>query len=63
MTPTSRDFVSDIAVFVLKRDSNQPTSIDLRPDVQADADVGMFSMFGRTGAPTIGHGLKITMLL
>jgi len=34
----------------------------------AEADLGMFSMFGRTGAPqkeapTVGHGPKITVLL
>ena len=48
MTPTSRDFVSDIAVFVLKKDSNQPTSIDLRPDVQVQGA-------GDSENPAISH--------
>jgi len=39
-----------------------------KPYSKTEADLGMFSMFGRTGSPTKrgptrGHGPKITMLL
>jgi len=51
-----------------------PERVDFKVDVtafpvlHAEADLGMFCMFGRTGAPqkgapTRGHGPKITILL